>query len=214
MNTRFCAVLMTAVVAMMHTADAQATIVDDQIHIWPDDRLFMPLGPTYVSGQDTVEMAQSFTVGVSGILASVSVELYVISDNNYTLSIVPLVGGIPDTTGAPLATLTQYLPAGTAQYTFDLSAANLAVDVGDELAYWMTGDFSRWVSTLASNDYAGGTSFLRFPGATDGSPTDWVALNFDAQFKTAVLVPEPGALCLMLLGAGAFTRRSARRQAA
>lgn len=196
----FFAALMSAIAPQY----AAAVPVVDQSNL-PGPNFFNPLGPTFVPGEITAEAAQVFTVGITGQLTSINVDLLLPIPQGpatFTMRLVSLTGGAPDTSGTPLATLTQTMGPGQGFFSFDLSSANVNVTQGDMLAYWLTGDFSRWIGS-ANDSYAGGAAFWRFPGATDGAPNDWTQLAYDAYFETFVdpsAVPEPATLALLGLG--------------
>lgn len=205
MSIKASACALIAGVLSAAAGNACASVTLDQSNL-PGQNFYNPLGPTFVPGQNTAEVSQVFTVGLAGVLTTVSVDLLVPGGGFFTLSVVPVVAGVPDTTGAPLASVTQGLGAGQAFYDFDVSSANLVVSPGQVLAYWLTGDFSRWIGP-AGDTYGGGAAFWRFPGAIDGSPTDWAQLPYDAYFQTFVDVPAPASTALVGLGGLLAARR-------
>lgn len=208
MSRNMVSVVVAAVAALVIApGSVSAAPILDQSHL-PGTNYYNPLGPTYVVNQITAEMTQTLTIGVSGTLESVWVDLFAPYGGNATLSIVPVVGGVPDTTGTPLATASQPVFAASPTFIkFDVSAASLQVTAGDTLAYWLVADeLSRWLNS-GGNTYAGGQAFWRFPGATDGSPTDWAVLGQDAYFESYVSVPEPTAIGAVASGSVMLLRR-------
>ncbi len=142
--------------------------------------------------------AQTFTVGMGGILHSVEVE----ADEPEELRILSTAKGVP--TYTTLATSTS-VTSSASFHLFDLTAANLSINSGDVLAielvkvgepghvshYW-TGTFE-----LGGGYYPGGSDYYINP---DYGATTWTQnLDDDWNFRTYV-VPEPGSL--VLLGAG------------
>ena len=198
-----------AMIAGTLVSAASAAPVLDQSNL-PGQLFYNPLGPTYVPNQQTAEMAQTFTVGVGGTLTSVSAVLFTPYQVTINLSIVPVVAGVPDASTV-LASASWSGQSNTPGFiSFDVSAANLAVAPGDELAYWLTADQLSRFNTSSGNTYAGGSVFWRFPGATDGSPTSWSSIGLDAYFETYVeAVPGPGAA--VLFGAGVLAAGRRRR---
>lgn len=191
--------------AVTAAGSASAAVID-QDHS-PGSVFYNPLGPTYVPNQSTAEMAQTFTVGLQGTLSSVSVLLLTPFPVTVDLRIVPVVAGLPDT-GTVLASASWSGTAGLSPISFDVSGASLAVNPGDELAFWLSAsELSRWTSNSVSS-YGGGSAFWRFPGATDGSPTSFADIGYDSYFQTYVeVIPTPGAAALLGLGGLAAVRR-------
>jgi len=151
------------------------------------------------SRDGTFGRAQTFTVGIAGLLDSVEV---IISGTATTLRILATSGGVPigGAGGSTvLATSTSATVAGNV-YTFDLTAAALAVAVGDVLAIEVVG--GTWAGNI--NTYAGGSSFYF---NTLAAVNDWTdEVDSDNNFRSFVdvvavtAVPEPASLALF--GAG------------
>jgi hypothetical protein len=166
-----------------------------------------------------IQLAQTFTVGVSGTLSRVGLQLT--SDHAsvpLTVSIFGTVGGVPDPS-ALLATLD--VPAGIFPITFslvpvpiidfDLGAASLPVSVGEVLAIAVStpGITSppdapnqyEWI--LDGGAYAGGAGFRRAPisgpfSVAFGEDVDFGFRTFVDDAVTAT--PEPSSLILLGLG--------------
>ncbi|HEY1340275.1 MAG TPA: PEP-CTERM sorting domain-containing protein [Bryobacteraceae bacterium] len=135
-----------------------------------------------------------------------------------TMAIVPVLpDGTPDTTGTPLASVTEALPPGEGFYTFDFSSQNFNVTKGQQIAFWLTSaGFSRYHNDgFPPSPYTGGDAFYRLPGATDGQPVDWAPINIggsDDYFVTTVDNPEPATVAIFasgLIALGLLRRRRA-----
>jgi hypothetical protein len=200
--------------------NASAGIILDQSNL-PGQNFYNPLGPTFVPGESTAEMAQIFTPGVTGQITGISVDLLSLNNINggtvISLELVSVNGGLPDTSAPLSAAVTANVPAGTAFFTFDLSPLNINLTGGTSVAYWLTGDpangFSRWLSSNGQS-YSGGQTYFRFPGATDGEPTNFFALRESAYFQTFMETPEPSTAAIVglgLLALGLGRRRGAKQ---
>jgi hypothetical protein len=144
--------------------------------------------------------AQTFTVGIAGVLDSVEVTMLSVAP--VTLRILATSGGAPvgGAGGSTVLALSSSVTALGNSYTFDLSLAALAVAVGDVLAIEVFG--GSWAA--GADTYAGGSDYYY---NTDFSKNDWTAAPFDNAFRTFVedaplltAVPEPASLALF--GAG------------
>lgn len=208
--------LVLSVVLLIAPLCLTATSIVDQSNV-PGTNYYNPLGPTSVPSAPYAWMGQSFTVGVTGQLTEIDAELdYPNYGTNatFTMQLVQLSGGLP--TGSVLGTVSQTLGYGQGFYAFDFTSQDIFVTNGEQLAYVFTAaDFSRWLSS-SGDSYASGTSYMEFPGATDGSPTSWTAKNYDAYFQTrvdptATPAPEPASLTLLAAGIGGVIMRRRRK---
>lgn len=200
-------------------SSTSAAVIVDQSNL-PGPNFYNPLGPTSVPNETTAEMAQTFTPGINGQITGISVDLLSVDNGPggafISLELVSVSGGIPDTTTPLSTTVTQLVPAGTGFAFFDLSSQNINLSAGVTVAYWLTGDpafgFSRWIGSNGSS-YSGGEAYVRFPGATDGSPTVWTDWQSDAYFQTFMNTPEPSTAAILGLGlvAMGLRRRLAKR---
>ena len=170
------------------------------------------------SNGGTFGRAQTFTVGIAGVLDSVEVTMDFGTPT--TLRILATSGGLPVGGAAGstvLATSSSATASGTT-FTFDLSPAALAVAVGDVLAIEIFG--GNWL--YSDDPYAGGSSYFFNVGGTFSVDT-WTSGSADTAFRTFVedapvltAVPEPASLALFgaglagLVGAGAWGRRRRR----
>lgn len=183
-----------------------------------------------VTGQ---QLAQTFTVGLTGVLARVDLPLYknAAATGDITLAIRTAPGGIPNSDNAqslfetviPLSSLPthEFGPDTLPLTPINVSAGNIAVIPGQVLSISLsrTGAGSPpWAIWRYSVDdtYSGGDGFLR-----SGDSDAWTSIPVagDAGFQTYVTTaasaaPEPGTLALLALGSlpmvGVVRRRCAR----
>jgi len=187
------------------TTSAFAVPVLDQEH----DNTGMGVG-TSTNG-NVAEVGQTFTVGIAGTLDRIDVLMFRLGGifdptGDPILSVYNTSAGLP--TGAPLISVS--VPEATVPFdneafiAFDVSSANLAVNVGDVLAwgirttsevgpYWILNDGDIGLP----EDYTAGVGVRRFP------PGDWSAMSpaSDHGFRSWVTpVPEPSTVALLAIG--------------
>lgn len=167
---------------------AQATVILDQQSIGAVNNI------GFGNSSTGFNRAQTFTVGVDGILNSIEV----FGQDANTLNILQTSGGIPTLTVLASASLSNTIGG---YMVFDLSALNFAVSIGDVLAFESWGGSSKGSS---NNDYVNGASFFRNPGAGVSNFTG--TSGYDIFFRSYVnngqidTVPEPAPLALLGLG--------------
>jgi hypothetical protein len=180
-----------ALACLLRAGPAAAVPILDQEHV---------TGDAYGVGS-VVPMAQTFTVGLGGILDSIAGQFWFPTGDPgaITVQIRSTVGGVPS--DIVLASDSGPIPVGVANIavfsSFDFLPANLAVSVGEVLAIVAVpaGRQINWNSSNPGNStYAGGTAWTQ--------PTGWTDVGVDFHFRTFV-VPEPSPASLLLLGVGA-----------
>lgn len=199
------------------SASTRAAIVLDQSFLTgPPDGVQARIGVLPQIG--AYRPYQSFTVGVAGTLDSV--EVYIDKDGDPTEDVILEIVPGADPAGMALASAviaSAQVPLVVGPLLVDLSAAGLAVAVGDSLAFRLSSlqDFSGNLNEYRAmgnglGGYAAGTGGHLYPAQGSG-PRDW-----DFYFRTFVdagvpPIPEPGQIALLGLGfagiAGARLRR-------
>lgn len=162
--------------------------------------------------------AQTFTVGIAGLLDSVDLQLVKYADGNPSELIVELLR--TDSSGAPygaaLATATigdGSLPAGTVQFVdVDVGSAGIFLGVGDVLAiaaHTRSGNNFGWQREAiggSTDFYPGGQTYLN--GSPFMAPTD---VGFRTYMDPDVTVADSGStlglMGLALAAVGLFRRR-------
>jgi len=167
---------------------AGAPILDQQAEV----------GQSSAFGLTELTRAQTFTVGVDGVLDSV--ELLLRGSATTTFEIHATTGGLPVLGSTPLASTMVTFTAGFASWVaVDFSASALAVSVGDVLAIVQPGGTSTGSGLwwAGSAGYVGGSLYA----TNDVSPTAYVEFSsLDFNFRT-YLVPEPTAGLLAAVAA-------------
>lgn len=191
------------------------------------DQSFDASGGSFLSGiTSSQELAQTFTVGLTGLLTSVDVQI-----RNFGASLPLLLdirstsGGAPVEPNAPVLASASLPPAsipGTVGFV-SFGFTPFAVTAGDVLAIALRaspgqGGFAYGWQGDAAGGYGPGQRYLRTPGTVTwfggGSLSDQ-----DFGFKTfvdtaAVAVPEPTSLALFATGLLALALMLRRRRKA
>ncbi len=165
----------------------------------------------------SLDLAQSFTVGLSGQLTQIDLFIGrdVATSSALQFDIRTLTGALPsepDAGGNIFAAISS--SAGTISTTdgwhsFDVSGAGLSVNAGDVFAIALRSDDAagyRW-NASDSGLYTDGANFLRI--------VNWVEDPFsrpvDLAFRSFVAVPEPSSLAILSVFAGLACVRRQRR---
>jgi hypothetical protein len=205
-------VLLTAAV----TPASAATV--DQVQPYYEGFLALPTAAGDYS-------AQTFTVGLPGVLDSVEILLAApldLTSGSLTFEVRKTIGGLPDLApGALLFSLTipeSAIPADLpllilpnapwdSAMSFDVSAANIPAVPGEVLAIVLSTDV--YVQNVVNNlsdfpfDYAGGAKYYY-----SNQSAAWAEdTHLEITFRTFVEVPEPATALLLLPGLICLTRR-------
>jgi hypothetical protein len=202
---------------------ANAAVVLDQEYLPPPGA---PSGGNAVSRNSPTSInaaGQTFTVGVTGTLSSIVVEIVkssaaIIAD--LVLDLRTPDGALPGLPGATLASVAVAgtdITTGTSLVSFDLSGAGISVTSGDFLSFVLTSDtlhagpgpyFAN--NSGVGGGYSGGEGYR----TTLGDGTNFVS-TLDYRFQTFVdtAVPEAGSFFLLAasLAGLRLVRRRARR---
>ena len=197
------------------------------------DQSFLPGGGgRAIINSRPVDWAQTFTVGVGGVLDSVDVQIFRASTTTADLlfDIRSTTAGVPNesnvATLASVAVPAAGVPTVATFFNIDVSSFNIAVSPGDVLAIALRSttvtpaDYS-WRLQSTGTTYGSGQAYFRIP---DVGITTWTVSNAnqDLGFRTfvettATVVPEPSSLALAASGLvcvfGLRRRRRARMPA-
>jgi hypothetical protein len=149
------------------------------------------------SPSDAQEFAQTFTVGVGGVLSRIEVFLTKTNpQNNVILSVYNTSGGVPNSVVATKSLSPAAVPSLQSFVSFDVSSFQVAVSSNDVLAFALKkdgfdgGPYIMPFST--TNTYAAGSSYRRTLSVPPGPWT--IQDNRDYAFKTYVVAEESPVL--------------------
>jgi hypothetical protein len=208
--------LVSLVVILIAVDCASAAVILDQEHNSPTSIADSTNGAVS-------EVAQTFTVGIAGVLDHIDVSIFQLgsifaTSGDPKLSVYNTTGGVP--TGSPLTTVqvsSILVPFNTPAFvTFDVSAAAIPVSIGQVFAfgvstlsdpgpYFLPDD----ADTGAADDYTAGAAYRR---TLPNGPWQLLQPFGDHEFRTYVnAVPEPSTYALAAIGvfcmAGVARRR-------
>jgi len=214
MMKRYILSLPLAIVLLAKPVVSDAVVVVDQ-----DNMLAIGFGSALFTGADNdgYGRAQTFTVGVSGILDSIEIQIaapFGVPPPPWasirileTLEGVP-IGGAGGSSVLAISTIApEPDPTDFLVFRFDLHEAGLRVDVGDVLAIEPTTDPFTAPGWRQSESYAGGTSVFF---STELGVSSWTTRGFDVDFAfrtfvdTSRQVPEPATLALVGLALAGY----------
>lgn len=172
-------------------ARAQITLIFDQ-SFSPDDGSFIG----NVGFGETVERAQTFTVGATGLLVEIQVRILQQQEGDLFFHLLPTQNGVP-VEDLGLALASRIIPSGTApasadSFPIDLSASHVEVTEGQVLALVLgantpQGGYSWFGQAPAS--YERGGAFERFLPAGTWTPSMPGDQPADLGFQTIVAPP-------------------------
>jgi hypothetical protein len=190
----------------------------------PTSSAFLFGVPTNNTPGVQVEQAQIFTVGVSGMLSVINLQIRQYLDygqssltNPVTVSVRTLSGAFPASTLASVSVPASSIPTNPSPATWvsaDFSSALLLLSAGEQLAIVVTSAQTEtftanygWYYSGSGSGYANGDSV----GRSIGYP--WGTHNSDFGFQTYVVpAPEPGAIQLGLLASSTVLVAAWRRR--
>jgi len=148
--------------------------------------------------------AQTFTVGVAGILDSIVLDLRyedVVPTYDITVELRSTTNGLPDWSDQAFASVqfdTSILTPEFTLYSIDFRSFSLSFDVGDQLAIVLTSeeDYTSAATWRGARDnpYPGGKWYY-----DAGTGTTWYTKDYDGYFQTYV-IPAPGTILISSTG--------------
>jgi hypothetical protein len=173
---------------------------------------------------DVQMLAQTFTVGITGQLSTIAVNLCC-STSEITLNLLQVSGGVPTTSIIATAVATTPSNSGTLTY-FDFTNSNISVFAGETLAFepssTVGGSMGIDIAYNAPNPYSGGELFYTNLSQGVDQLEPFVSQltgqgpigGVDAQFATYVspTTPIPAALPLFATGLGGLGLLGWRRK--
>lgn len=176
---RFACLCVVFCFGLMYVAQAQ--VLDQSAD--GDFFLNTSMGPGYYS-------AQTYTAGLTGTLASVSLKVFGNAGTTVTVEITDVVSNAPGSTilGTTSVTLTTYPCSPTCVFTQVPFSSPIQQVAGSQYAIVVTTDApGGWIGNSAGNPYPAGGAFVTTGGMT------WASLGggTDLYFKTFVS-PDPG----------------------
>jgi hypothetical protein len=144
-----------------------------------------------------LEQAQTFTVGVTGTLSRIAVQINFPgfgSPGSAILTVYNTAGGVPNASLGTASLSSSGIPSGGYAFqSFDVSSYGIPVHVGDVLAYGITSTTDSYFflrSTFDHSTYAGGNSIWRTTNP-NGPWTPYTPTH-DGGFQTYVIASGDG----------------------
>ncbi len=209
MKTTVLTILETTAAFVLILSTASADLVVDQVA----DAFNAPSpsgelgGPTIADFQSSL---QTFSVGVTGVLAGIDLQVQQsdapsVPDSDLVLSILTTTAGVPDlnqnlgSVNLPVASIPVFDNFSSGEFvSFDVSNLGISVSPGDVLAFELSypaGNGSYFIYDSEVDIYGGGTSFVF--GPLDGFFGD--TSPRDLGFRTVVsTIPEPSSYLLIV----------------
>lgn len=200
-----------------------ATIVLDQENVG-EVTLAQGIGGYPGSNGDPV-IAQSFTAGIAGTLASIDVLLHRNTPTVFGIDLIaeifPVAGGVPIGSALGSVTIPELsLPETSSSFfNIDFSAFNIPVNVGTQLAIVVHDNNKpdqntvfRWVG--GSDNYTGGSRAYDIGTGFINTPTDLYFKTYVTPLTDSTPVPEPLTILgsATALGFGALLKRESSKK--
>jgi hypothetical protein len=208
---RFITFAAACLIAAVSLGSAHAVPILDQQNV-VSSNVLASVGDQFAGGP-TAEVAQIFTVGVTGTLSKVGLQIEELraSSVNLIVRILSVTGGLPDPTSAlSTATLTPDMVPSNGSSGLPMTTVSLgtgiAVTAGDVFAIALSAPGESlhtygWFMDQVSDSYPGGDLYARYITDPSSPFFEWqVGTRTDAGFQTFVepetTIPEPGILAL------------------
>ena len=223
MPSRMRSCLPIAVMLLVQATTSTATPILDQASPPPIPGASFGggLGCPCVTPGDDFDIAQTLTVGRTGVLAGVDIFINAtvglgFPESDLLFDIRPTVAGVPFDSNAAALVALQISKFSVPNlepdfFLVDLSAAHLGVAAGEQLTFVLRSDSGNFgFGGQTNNPYGGGTFYSR--RAISDPAWSLSSFNGDLTFRTYVdetaqPVPEPITITLVMIGLPACFKR-------